>query len=47
MGIFFNTGEVPQAAKLEPLSILFGLFLAYEIGIVDGLLGSNPRWSPK
>ena len=29
------------------LSIAFGLFLAYEIGIVDGLLGANPRWSPK
>ena len=29
------------------VSILFGLFLAYEIGIVDGLLGANPRWAPK
>lgn len=29
------------------LSIAFGLFLAYEIGIVDGLLGANPQWSPK
>jgi len=29
------------------LSIVFGLVLAYQIGIVNGLLGANPQWSPK
>lgn len=28
------------------LSIGFGLFLAYQIGVVDGLFGSSPRWDP-
>ncbi|MDX2058544.1 MAG: hypothetical protein SFV24_12135 [Gemmatimonadales bacterium] len=28
------------------LSIGFGLFLAYQIGIVDGLFGDSPRWDP-
>ncbi len=29
------------------LSLGLGLFLAYEIGLVDGLLTSTPQWSPK
>ena len=29
------------------LSLAFGLFLAYQIGVVDGLFGADPRWSPK
>jgi len=29
------------------VSIGFGLFLAYKIGIVDGLFGGNPTWSPR
>lgn len=29
------------------LSLGFGLFLAYQIGIVDGLFTSNPRWTPE
>ena len=28
------------------LSLAFGLFLAYRIGISDGLLLGNPSWSP-
>jgi high-affinity nickel-transport protein len=28
------------------LSLGFGLLLAYRIGFVDGLFGSNPRWDP-
>ncbi len=28
------------------LSIGFGLFLAYQIGVVNGLFGSSPRWDP-
>jgi high-affinity nickel-transport protein len=28
------------------LSLGFGLFLAYQIGVVDGLFTSNPRWTP-
>ena len=29
------------------LSLGFGLFLGYQIGIVDGLFTANPRWMPE
>jgi hypothetical protein len=29
------------------LSLGLGLFLAYEIGLVDGLFTAHPEWSPK
>ena len=29
------------------LSLAFGLWMAYEIGVVDGLFGSAPHWSPE
>ncbi len=29
------------------LSLGFGLFLAYQIGIVDGLFSANPHWTPE
>jgi ABC-type nickel/cobalt efflux system permease component RcnA len=29
------------------LSLAFGFFLVYQIGFVDGLFSSNPRWSPQ
>ena len=29
------------------LSIAFGLFLAYRIGIVDGLFLGEPSWTPR
>ena len=29
------------------LSLAFGLVLAYQIGVVDGLFGPDPRWSPE
>lgn len=29
------------------LSVGFGLFLVYEIGVVDGLFSSQPRWEPR
>jgi hypothetical protein len=29
------------------ISIAFGLFLAYRIGVVDGLLLGVPHWSPR
>lgn len=28
------------------LSLAFGLFVAYQIGIVDGLFSHNPQWTP-
>ncbi|HEX7813220.1 MAG TPA: sulfite exporter TauE/SafE family protein [Burkholderiales bacterium] len=28
------------------ISVVFGLFLMYYIGYVDGLFGENPRWAP-
>jgi high-affinity nickel-transport protein len=29
------------------VSLFFGLFLAYQIGIVQGLFSSHPNWSPR
>lgn len=29
------------------LSLGFGLIVAYQIGVVDGLFGSNPGWTPR
>jgi high-affinity nickel-transport protein len=29
------------------LSLAFGFFVVYQIGFVDGLFTSHPRWSPK
>ena len=29
------------------LSLLFGLFLAYQIGFVNGLFTSHPQWKPR
>lgn len=29
------------------LSVVFGLWLAYQIGIVDGLFSATPHWSPE
>lgn len=29
------------------ISIAFGLFVAYQIGIVDGLFTGHPRWTPR
>jgi high-affinity nickel-transport protein len=29
------------------LSLAFGLVLAYQLGVVDGLFGADPRWSPE
>ncbi len=28
-------------------SLAFGLWMAYQIGVVDGLFGANPHWSPE
>ena len=28
------------------VSLAFGLFLAYQIGVVDGLFSAEPRWTP-
>jgi ABC-type nickel/cobalt efflux system permease component RcnA len=29
------------------VSLVFGLFLAYRIGVVDGLFGPTPNWEPR
>jgi high-affinity nickel-transport protein len=29
------------------VSLAFGLFVAYRIGVVDGLFGAAPRWTPR
>jgi high-affinity nickel-transport protein len=28
------------------LSLIFGLFVCYHIGVVDGLFTSHPNWNP-
>jgi high-affinity nickel-transport protein len=42
----FSNVEQLMARVTGVVSIAFGLFLAYRIGISDGLLFGTPRWSP-
>jgi len=29
------------------ISLSFGLFLFFQIGIIDGLFGAHPNWTPR
>jgi high-affinity nickel-transport protein len=42
----FASAERILARATGVLSLLFGLFLAYRIGFVDGLLLGDPKWTP-
>jgi len=42
----FGSLEHLMARATGVLSILFGLFLAYQIGFVDGLFVGEPTWAP-
>jgi cytochrome c biogenesis protein CcdA len=42
----FGNSELFIARATGVLSIAFGLFLAYRIGIADGLLLGTPKWDP-
>jgi high-affinity nickel-transport protein len=42
----FQNAERLLAQVTGVVSIAFGLFLAYRIGVVDGLLFGEPSWSP-
>jgi cytochrome c biogenesis protein CcdA len=42
----FGSVERAMARATGVLSIAFGLFLAYQIGIVDGLFVGEPSWKP-
>jgi high-affinity nickel-transport protein len=39
----------PRAVRIASgvVSLVVGLAIAYQIGVVDGLFGADPRWSPK
>jgi high-affinity nickel-transport protein len=41
--------RLPQRLRVASgvLSLVFGLALAYQIGVVDGLFGANPTWTPR
>jgi len=43
----FESAERFMARTTGALSLAFGLFLAYRIGIVQGLLLGNPSWTPE
>lgn len=43
----FESAERLMARATGALSLAFGLFLAYRIGIVQGLLLGNPTWTPE
>jgi len=43
----FESAERFMARTTGALSLAFGLFLAYRIGIVQGLLLGNPVWTPQ
>jgi hypothetical protein len=42
-------GHVHRYLRLTSgvVSIAFGLFLAHQIGVVDGLFGAAPQWTPR
>jgi len=42
----FQNAEQQVARVTGLVSIAFGLFLAYRIGVTDGLLSGVPNWSP-
>ena len=42
----FNNAEQLLARATGLISLAFGLFLAYQIGIADGLLVGTPNWNP-
>jgi len=42
----FHNAELLLGQVTGLISIAFGLFLAYRIGIVDGLLWGTPSWDP-
>jgi high-affinity nickel-transport protein len=41
--------RLPQALRVASgvVSLVFGLVLAYRIGMVDGLFSATPRWTPR
>jgi hypothetical protein len=43
----FSNAERFMARATGALSLAFGIFLAYRIGFVDGLLLEHPRWTPE
>ena len=43
----FGSVEFVMSPITGLVSIAFGLFLAYKIGIVDGLFSGTPTWDPK
>lgn len=43
----FSTWNRGIAVASGLLSLGFGLFLSYQIGFVDGLFSSHPRWTPR
>jgi len=43
----FESAERLMARATGALNLAFGLFLAYRIGIVQGLLTGNPIWTPE
>lgn len=43
----FGSVELVMSRVTGFASIAFGLFLAYKIGIVDGLFGDTPNWNPR
>jgi high-affinity nickel-transport protein len=43
----FSSAERVMARATSALSLAFGIFLAYRIGFVDGLLLGDPKWTPE
>jgi high-affinity nickel-transport protein len=43
----FASAERVMARATGALSLAFGIFLAYRIGFVDGLLLAEPKWTPE
>lgn len=49
MGVAPRFPSLPRRLRLASgvISLLAGLAITYQIGVVDGLFGAAPRWTPK
>ncbi len=43
----FQRADLWLARVSGAMSIAFGIYLAYRIGVVDGLFSAQPRWTPE
>ena len=46
-GVVRLTSNASVEVTRDVLSIAFGMFLVYDLGVVKGLFGASPQWTPQ